>query len=111
MILGFSSGSAVKNLTACGGQWVSIPGSGKSLGEGNGNPLQCARLGNPTDHEPGYTPWGHIRRSGHKLVTKQQTTSYESTYLCNCAVALFGPVLTQASNLPTATGCPLAMVA
>ena len=101
MILGLSGGSAAKNLPACAGQLVSIPGSGRSLGEGNGNPLQCACLGNPTDHEPGYTPWGHIRRVGCKLVTKQQTTTiYDSTHLCNCAVALFGPVLTQPLIFP-----------
>ena len=30
--------------------WVSsIPGSGKSSGEGNGNPLQCSCLENPMD--------------------------------------------------------------
>ena len=27
----------------------SIPGSGRSPGEGNGNPLQCSCLGNPID--------------------------------------------------------------
>ena len=26
-----------------------IPGSGRSSGEGNGNPLQCSCLGNPMD--------------------------------------------------------------
>ena len=30
-----------------------IPGSGRSLGEGNGNPLQYFCLGNPMDKEPG----------------------------------------------------------
>ena len=30
-----------------------IPGSGRSPGEGNGNPLQCSCLGNPIDGEPG----------------------------------------------------------
>ena len=29
----------------------SIPGSGRSPGEGNGNPLQYACLGNPMDRE------------------------------------------------------------
>ena len=29
----------------------SIPGSRRSPGEGNGNPLQCSCLGNPTDRE------------------------------------------------------------
>ena len=42
----------VKNLpvkleTACNaGDMSSIPGSGRSPGEGNGNPLQCSCLGN-----------------------------------------------------------------
>ena len=107
MILGFSSGLAVKNLPACSGQLVSIPGSGRSPGEGNGNPLLCACLGNPTDHEPGYTPWSHIR-TGRELVTKQQTTIYDSVYLCNCS---FWSSSDSASNLPTATGCPLAVAA
>ena len=30
-----------------------IPASGRSPGEGNGNPLQYSSLGNPTDEEPG----------------------------------------------------------
>ena len=29
--------------------WVSIPGSGRSPGEGNGNPLQYSCLENPLD--------------------------------------------------------------
>ena len=31
----------------------SIPGLGRSPGEGNGNPLQCSCLGNPMEEEPG----------------------------------------------------------
>ena len=31
----------------------SILGSGRSPGEGNGNPLQYSCLGNPTEREPG----------------------------------------------------------
>ena len=30
-----------------------IPGLGRSLGEGNGNPLQCSCLEDPLDGEPG----------------------------------------------------------
>ena len=33
----------------------SIPESGRSSGEGNGNPIQYACLENPM----GYSPWGH----------------------------------------------------
>ena len=39
----------VKNLPANAGHMGSIPELGRSLGEGNGNPLQCSCLGNPTD--------------------------------------------------------------
>ena len=35
------------------GEPSSIPGLGRSPGEGNGNPLQYPCLGNPTDREPG----------------------------------------------------------
>ena len=44
----------VKNLpaNAGGARYVnSIPGSGISPGEGNGNPLQYSCLGNPMDRE------------------------------------------------------------
>ena len=40
----------VKPETACdAGNVSSVPGSGRSPGEGNGNPLQCSCLGNPMD--------------------------------------------------------------
>ena len=39
----------VKNLTANAEDMGSIPGLGRSSGEGNGNPLQCSCLGNPMD--------------------------------------------------------------
>ena len=37
--MGFLGGSVVKNLPANARDSGSIPGSGRSLGEGNGNPL------------------------------------------------------------------------
>ena len=39
----------VKNLPANTGDTRSIPGSGRSPGEGSGDPLQCSCLGNPKD--------------------------------------------------------------
>ena len=42
-------GSAVKNLPANAGEEGLILGSGRSLGEGNGNPLKYSCLGNPMD--------------------------------------------------------------
>ena len=46
---GFPSGLVVKNLPANSGHMDSIPGSERSPGEGNGNPLQYSWLGNPMD--------------------------------------------------------------
>jgi len=39
LFLGFSGGSMVKNPPANAGDLCSIPGPGRSPGEGNGNPL------------------------------------------------------------------------
>ena len=49
--MGFPGGSRVKNLPANAGDKSSIPGSGKSPGEGNGDPPQYSCLGNPTDRK------------------------------------------------------------
>ena len=46
---GFPDGSVVKNLPANAGDVSLIPGSGRSLGEGDGNTLQYFCLGNPMD--------------------------------------------------------------
>ena len=48
-IWGFPGGSVVKNLPANAGDQGLIPGSGRSPGEGNGNPLQNSCLVNPMD--------------------------------------------------------------
>ena len=47
--MGFPGGSVVKNLPANAGDEGSIPGSGGSPGEGNGNPLQYSCLENPME--------------------------------------------------------------
>ena len=51
---GFPGGSVVKSWPANAGDAGSIPGSGRSRGEGNGSPLQYSCLGNPT----GRGAWG-----------------------------------------------------
>ena len=50
---GFPGGSEVKSSVCNAGDLGSIPGSGRSPGEGNGNPLQCSCLENPRTEEPG----------------------------------------------------------
>ena len=47
--LGFPGGSVVKNPPANAGDVGLISGSGRSPGEGTGNPFQYSCLGNPTD--------------------------------------------------------------
>ena len=50
---GFSGGTVVKNLPANAGDLGSIPGSGRLLGGGHGNPLQYSCLENPMDRGSG----------------------------------------------------------
>ena len=47
--MGFPGGSVAKNLPVNAGDEGLIPGLGRSLEEGNGNPLQYSCLENPTD--------------------------------------------------------------
>ena len=47
--IGIAGASVAKNPPANAGDTGSIPGSGRSPGEGNGNPLQYSCLGNPID--------------------------------------------------------------
>ena len=53
-------GSEVKASDSNAGDPDSIPGLGRSPGEGNGNPLQYSCLENLMDRGlVGYSPWGH----------------------------------------------------
>ena len=56
----------VKHLPTNAGDLGSVPGSGRSPGEGNGNPLQYSCPENPMDGGTwlGYSPWGS-QRVGH----------------------------------------------
>ena len=47
--MGFPGGSEVEESACNAGDPGSIPGSGRSPGEGNGNPLQYSCLENPMD--------------------------------------------------------------
>ena len=66
--MGFPSDSVIRNLPANAGGTEgvgSIPGSGRSLRGGNGNPLQYSCLENPMDREAW---WATVHR-----VTKSRT--------------------------------------
>ena len=69
-ILGFPGGLVVKNLPANARDIRdadSIPGVGRSPGEGNGNPLQSSYLENPMDR-------GTWQATVHKVTKESDTT-------------------------------------
>ena len=61
-IYGFSSGSDGEEFSCNAGDPGLIPGSERSPGEGNGNPLQYSCLENSTDRET----WWDTVHGGHK---------------------------------------------
>ena len=73
----------VKNQPANAGDMGSIPGSGRSPGKGNGNPLQYSCLENPMDGGAcqDYSPWGH---------KESDTTERLSVYLEQYSFELHG---------------------
>ena len=50
----------------------SVPWLGRSLGEGNGNPLQYSYLGNPMDRGAWWAIVRGVPRVGHDLATKSR---------------------------------------
>ena len=58
----------VKNPLANARNVDSIPGSGISLGEGNGNPLQYSYLEIPWTEEPGRLQFMGLQTAGHNYV-------------------------------------------
>ena len=60
----------VKNPPANAGDVGSIPGLGRSPGEGNGNPLQYSCLGNLMDRAAWWATVHGLQRVGHDLATK-----------------------------------------
>ena len=67
------------NKSACSsGDMGSIPDSGRSPGEGNGNPLQYSCLGNPWTEEPSGLQSMGSQRARHNLVMKPPPHYYQS---------------------------------
>ena len=76
MTWGFPSSSVSKESACSAGNPGSIPGLGRSPGEGNGNPLQCPCLENHGQRSlEGCSPWGR-KESG---TTEQLTLTYPLT--------------------------------
>ena len=77
MYMGFPGGSDGKESACNAGDPGSIPGSGRSLGEGTGNPLQYSCLGNPMDRGAWQTIVHGSQRVGHDRVT-----SFSLAHVC-----------------------------
>ena len=72
--MGFPDGSSnISNYNA--GNMDSIPGSGRSSGEGNGSPLQYSRLGNPMDRGAQWATVHGVAKSQTPLSTHAHTNS------------------------------------
>ena len=67
---GFPCTSVTKESVCNAGDLGLIPGSGRSPGERNGNPLQYLCLGNPMDRGAGRLQSMGSQRVGHNLATK-----------------------------------------
>ena len=72
----FPDGAVVKNPPANAGDVGSIPGSGRSPGEGNDNPLQYSCLGNPMDRGA----WGVTTHGVSKSWTRLSKQHACATY-------------------------------
>ena len=65
----------VKNLPANAGDISSIPGSGRSPGEGSGNQLQYSCWENPMDRGAWQATVPGVPKESDILATEQQTTT------------------------------------
>ena len=68
--LGFPPSSVCKESSCNVGEQSSIPGSGRSPGEGNGNPLLYSCLENPMDRGAWQALAHGVTRVGYDLVTQ-----------------------------------------
>ena len=69
MAAGFPGSSEVKESACNAGDLDLIPGLERSLGEGNGNPLQHSCLENPMDIVAWQATVHGVARIGHDLAT------------------------------------------
>ena len=79
--IGFSGGSVVRNPPGNARDMSSIPGLGRSPGEGNGNSLQDSCLGNSVDRGAGRLQSTGSQRIRDDLVTKTRK-QYSFKVLC-----------------------------
>ena len=69
-MLGFLGSKVGKESACSAGDPGLIPGSGRSLGGGHGNPLQYSCLENPMDRGAQWGLWGHKESDTIKRVSQ-----------------------------------------
>ena len=80
--MGFPGGSVVNNPpanTGDAGDWGLIPGSGRSPGEGNGNPLQYSRQESPMDRGAWWVTVHGVAKSRTQLSAHTHTHTHTHT--------------------------------
>ena len=87
MVTQFPGGSDGKASAYKAGDLGSIPGSGRSPGEGNGYPLQCSCLENPMDGGAWWTTVHGVAKSRTRLSDFTTfTMPVSSTRVCVCVL-------------------------
>ena len=79
--MGFPPSSVGKESACNVGDLGLVPGSGRSPGEGNGNPIQYSCLENPVDRGVWWATVHGVIRVGHDLVTKPPNQVSKSSKL------------------------------
>ena len=103
---GFPGGSVVKNLPANAGDSdnaSSIPGSGRSPGGGNGNPLQYSCLENPMDRGAWKAAVHGVAKSWTQLSNRAQTHCIHTVQKSNKKKSI--PLLWSPVSLPQGKLC------
>ena len=102
----FLSGSDDKESSCNAGDLGSIPGSGRSTGEGNGNPLQYSYLENSMDRRAWQTA---VHGVAHKELDKTEQLTLSISLMCVCmcvslCVCVCVYLLFPISHLPVSNG-------
>ena len=88
-ILGFPGSSDGKETACSAGDLGSIPGVGRSPGEGNGNPLQYSGLENPTDRGAWRATVPGVAKSWAQLCNQHFYTSTNKSEQVSTGTTLF----------------------
>ena len=102
----FSYSSVGKESACNAGDPGSIPGLGRSPGEGNGNPLQYSCPENPMDRGAWQVAVLGVERVGHDLVTKPHHHTCAQDLKFSCQWVWCCKTVNEASEMLGEVGIP-----